>query len=137
MRMKATLLAVTVLVALASPGSAGAQTPAPEPTARGAAPGAMMGGGRGARGMMAGGRGGGMTGGGMMADKGCPMMAEHMDAAMGMGPCRMMMVGAEHVEVKNIPGGVTITLTAKDAATAQRLQKMAEAMRLMHDAAAE
>ena len=36
--------------------------------------------------------------------------------------------------VKKIDKGVTITLTSSDAATTTRLQKMAEAMRLMHEA---
>jgi hypothetical protein len=52
---------------------------------------------------------------------------------MGMGP--MMMGGpGTKVAVKNVDKGVTITLTAADAAGAVRLQKMAEAMRLMHEA---
>jgi hypothetical protein len=71
----------------------------------------MMGGG----GMM----GGGMMGGGMMG---------------GMGS--MMGGAATKVDVKKIDKGVTITLTAPDAASAARLQKMAEAMRLMHEASA-
>jgi hypothetical protein len=41
------------------------------------------------------------------------------------------------VDVKKTEKGVTITLTAPDAATAARLQKMAEGMRLMHDAMAQ
>jgi hypothetical protein len=35
---------------------------------------------------------------------------------------------------KKIDKGVTITLTSSDAATTTRLEKMAEAMRLMHGA---
>jgi hypothetical protein len=38
------------------------------------------------------------------------------------------------VEVKKLPKGVTITLTNDNADTVLRLQKMAEAMRLMHEA---
>ena len=50
-----------------------------------------------------------------------------------MGP--MMMGGAgTKVSVKNVDKGVTITLTSADAAMATRLQKMAEGMRLMHEA---
>jgi hypothetical protein len=41
------------------------------------------------------------------------------------------------VDVKKIDKGVTITMTAPDAATAARLQKMAEAMRLMHEATSQ
>ena len=64
------------------------------------------------------GMGGGMMGGGMMG---------------GMGP--MMMGGAgTKISVKNVDKGVTITMTSPDAAMATRLQKMAEGMRLMHEA---
>jgi hypothetical protein len=41
------------------------------------------------------------------------------------------------VDVKKIDKGVTITLTSSDAATVTRLQKMAEAMRLMHEASTQ
>jgi hypothetical protein len=73
--------------------------------------------------------GGGMMGGGMMGG-GCPMSNGMMGS--GMGP----MVGntKTKVEVKKIDKGVTITFTSTDAATVARLQKMAEAMRLMHEA---
>jgi hypothetical protein len=75
------------------------------------------------------GTGGGMMGGGMM---GGGMMGNGM---MGGGMCGPMMGGANtKVDVKKIDKGVTITLTSPDAATAARLQKMAEAMRLMHEA---
>ena len=67
-------------------------------------------------GMCAGMMGGGM-GGGMMG---------------GMGP--MMMGAATKIAVKNVDKGVTITLTSADPAMATRLQKMAEGMRLMHEA---
>jgi hypothetical protein len=61
----------------------------------------------------------GVMGGGMMGG--------------GMGP--MIMGGAgTKVSVKNVDKGVTITLTSPDAAMAARLQKMAEGMRLMHEA---
>jgi predicted lipid-binding transport protein (Tim44 family) len=60
----------------------------------------------------------GMMGGGMMG---------------GMGP--MMMGGpGTKIAVKNVEKGVTITLTSSDPAMATRLQKMAEGMRLMHEA---
>jgi hypothetical protein len=68
--------------------------------------------------------GGGMMGGGAM---GGGMMGG------GMGP--MMMGGpGTKVAVKNVDKGVSITLTSPDPAMATRLQKMAEAMRLMHEA---
>jgi hypothetical protein len=54
---------------------------------------------------------------------------------MGGGFCPMAMGGADtKVEVKNVEKGVTITYTSTDAARVTRLQKMAEAMRLMHEA---
>jgi hypothetical protein len=75
----------------------------------------------------------------------CPMMGG-MGMGMGMGMNPMMggmgmgamMGGADtRVEVKNVDKGVTITLTSNDAAAVKRLQKMAEAMRLMHEAMAQ
>ncbi|HVY38572.1 MAG TPA: hypothetical protein VHM31_11575 [Polyangia bacterium] len=67
--------------------------------------------------------GGGATGGAMG-----PMM---MGGAMG----PMMMGGpGTKIAVKNIDKGVTMTFTSSDPATVVRLQKMAEAMRLMHEA---
>jgi hypothetical protein len=70
-------------------------------------------------GMMSGGTmGGGMcAGGGMMG---------------GMG--HLMMGAGTKIAVKNVDKGVTITLTSPDPAMATRLQKMAEGMRLMHEA---
>jgi hypothetical protein len=87
----------------------GAPAPAPEKASPG---GGMMGGG-----MM----GGGMMGGGM-----CPMMG---GAPMGDATTK--------VDVKKLDKGVTITLTSPDPATVTRLQKMAEGMRLMHEATAK
>jgi hypothetical protein len=55
----------------------------------------------------------------------------------GMGMCPMMGGADTKVEVKNVDKGVTITLTSTDAATVKRLQKMADAMRLMHEAMAQ
>lgn len=49
-----------------------------------------------------------------------------------MGP--MMMGMGTHLEITNVAKGVTITMTNDDPMTAARLQKMAEAMRLMHEA---
>jgi hypothetical protein len=73
-----------------------------------------------------------MCGGGM----GMGMMGGGMGMMGGaMGP--MGMAGADaKVEVKNIDKGVTITLTSSDATRVARIQKMAEAMRLMHEATA-
>jgi hypothetical protein len=79
--------------------------------------------------------GGGTMSGGMMGGGG-------MMGMMGGGMCPMMgggMIGGANtkVDVKKIDKGVTITLTSSDTATAARLQKMAEAMRLMHEAMAQ
>ena len=100
----------------ATPKASPAPAPAQAGPGGGSGSGMMMGGGMMHGGMM----GGGMMGGGM-----CPMM--------GGGP----MGGATtKIDVKKIDKGVTITFTSPDAATAARLQKMAEAMRLMHEATA-
>ena len=64
------------------------------------------------------------------APGGMGAMGGGMGAMMGMG-------GADtQVVVKNTDKGVTITLTASDPAKVGRLQKMAEAVRLMHEATA-
>jgi hypothetical protein len=96
------------------PAPKAAPTPAPEHAGHG---GGMMGGG-----MM----GGGMMGGGMMGGGMCPMMG---GAPMGDATTK--------VDVKKLDKGVTITLTSPDPATVTRLQKMAEGMRLMHEATAK
>lgn len=101
-------------------GAGTAQNAAPTPTA----PGGMMG-----KGSMSGGMGG-------------PMMGGMMNMMGGAGMCPMMngeMAGGANtkVDVKKIDKGVTITLTSADAATVTRLQKMAEAMRLMHEASTQ
>ena len=124
--MKRTLLTLGMLVGIGIGGGAwvSAQTPAadkahdhgPAAAAKGGSPapsGGMMGGGS-----MCPGMGGGMMGSGM------PMG--------GMG--NLMMGGDARVEVKNVDKGVTITITSADPAKVKRLQKMAEAMRLMHEA---
>jgi hypothetical protein len=106
--MKRILLTAAVLTALAGGGFALAQAPAAKPEMTHP----MMGGGH------------MMMGGGM-----CPMMGGGM--GMGMG----MMGGANtKIDVKKVDKGVTITFTSTDAPTVARLQKMAEAMRLMHEA---
>jgi hypothetical protein len=64
---------------------------------------------------------------------------------MGMGPagmgagmmCPMVLGPDTRVQVRNLDRGVTVTLTSEDAATVVRLQKMAEATRLMHEAMTE
>jgi hypothetical protein len=67
-------------------------------------------------GMMGGGMGGGMCAG-MMGEMG-----------------HLMMGAGTKIAVKNVDKGVTLTLTSPDPAMATRLQKMAEGMRLMHEA---
>lgn len=132
--MKRIALTAAVLTAIAGGSIALAQ--APKQTDRGAnappqsAPGPGMMGGNG-NGMMGGGNGYGMMGNGygMM---GGGMMGNGM---MGGGMMGMMMGGAAtKIDVKKIDKGVTITMTSSDAPTAARLQKMWEAMRLMHEA---
>ena len=133
--MKRILL--TLMIAAGAAGGAGAivsaeTTPAPKTStaaparqAPGPAATAMTGG----PGMMGGGMmGGGMMGGGMM---GGGMMGGGM---MGGGMCPMVGAAGTKVDVKKIDKGVTITYTSTDPATVTRLQKMAEAMRLMHEA---
>jgi predicted lipid-binding transport protein (Tim44 family) len=99
------ILLTTMLLGAIGGGWALAET-APTPKA----PAAQM---EHAGGMM----GGGMMGGGMMGGM-CPMMGG-VDTKMA---------------VKNIDKGVTITMTSTDASKVARLQKMAEGMRLMHEA---
>ena len=133
--MKRLLLTTTILggFVLAGAGWVAAETPSdphaghhPAAAATNAAPAkadapmamGMMGGGSGMCSMMGGGGMGPMGAGG------------------GMGSM-MAMGGADtQVAVKNIDKGVTITLTATDPKKVPRLQKMAEAMRLMHEATA-
>jgi hypothetical protein len=152
--MRKTLLAATILTTLAAGGIVAAQAPAakvdehashhpakpagaePAPAVKpGDAPGAKAGSTM----------GGGMMGGGMMAGGACPMMGHGAGMGGGTGPGmgQGMMAGmmggmlggaGTKVEVKKIDKGVTMTLTSADAPTVARLQKMAEAMRLMHEA---
>jgi len=70
---------------------------------------------------------------------GCEMMGHGMGMGMGMmmggGMGPLMMGGSDTaVAVKNTDKGVTITLSSNDPAAVKRLQKMAEAMRLMREA---
>ena len=124
--MKRILLATTLVGILGLGGIVAAQATKPDehaahhPSGAAAAPDTQS-----APGAM----GGGMMGNGMMGGGMCPMMSG--GGMMGGG----MMGGAKtKVDVKKIDKGVTITFTSSDAATAARLQKMAEAMRLMHEA---
>jgi hypothetical protein len=67
----------------------------------------------------------------------CAMMKGGDMKATGGGMAAMMDIGGADTQiVKNTDKGVTITLTATDPAKVVRLQKMAEAMRLMHEATA-
>ena len=121
--MKRTLLAL--LLAAGTVGGIGtlvsAQTPPTPKTSPAPAPGPARGPGGGAGpGMMGGGQGQGMMGGGMMG--------------FGGGMCPMAGGAGTKVEVKKIDKGVTMTFTSSDPATVTRIQKMAEAMRLMHEA---
>jgi hypothetical protein len=63
--------------------------------------------------------GGGMMGGGMM------------------GMCPGMLGGAGKVDVTKTAKGVTISITSDDPKVVARAQKMAEAMKLMHEAQAQ
>jgi predicted lipid-binding transport protein (Tim44 family) len=108
--MKRIVMTVAVLTALVGGGWVAAQTP-PTPKSTPTSPAPKSGA---DYGMM----GGGMMGGGMM----------------GGGLCPMLGAANAKVDVKKIDKGVTITMTSSDPATATRLQKMAEAMRLMHEA---
>ena len=67
---------------------------------------------------------GGMMGGGMREGGG--MMAAGLTAMFGIQGAKLA--------VKNVDKGVQMVFTSTDAAAAGRLQKMAEAMRLMHEA---
>jgi hypothetical protein len=122
-------------LALAGAGWAYAEAPSkPNDAHQMEAPAKAAPGGMGAMGGM-GKTGGGMGSMGMMEHEGmCPMMMGGMGGGMG---AMMGMGGADtQIAVKNTAKGVTITLTASDPAKVARLQKMAEAMRLMHEATA-
>jgi len=134
--MRRIFMTATLLTLIAGGGIVAAQSPAPKaddhaahhpgtpPAKADTQPpksGGTMGGGMG---MMGGGTGMMSGGMGMMGGM-CPMMGGMMGGA------------STKVDVKKIDKGVTITMTSSDAATAARLQKMAEAMRLMHEAMAQ
>ena len=114
--MKRLVVTTALLLGMGIGGGAwvAAET-APAPKAA-APPATHMHGNDAAPGMMGGGMGMGMMGGGF-----CPMGMAAPDTK---------------VDVKNIDKGVTITITSTDKARVARLQKMAEAMRLMHEATA-
>jgi hypothetical protein len=135
--MRRLFLTTTALagLALAGAGWASAQTPSKAHDAHHeTAPAKAASGDMGGMGKMGGGKGMDMMGGGGM----CPMMGGGGMGAMGGGMGTMMSMGGAdtQVAVKNTDKGVTITLTATDPAKVARLQKMAEAMRLMHEATA-
>ena len=152
--MRRTLLGATVLMMTAAGGLALAQGPAPAaddhaahhpaaaatkpaPTAPKAATPAPKVAAPAGQSAMGGGMMGGDVGKGM-----CPMMGgggmQGSSGMMGgMGPTSMMGGATTKVDVKKVDKGVTITMTSPDPATAARLQKMAEAMRLMHEATAQ
>jgi hypothetical protein len=76
------------------------------------------------------GKGGAMMGGGMM---GGGMMGGGMMGGGMMGMCPMMSANAKF-DVTKTAKGVTITIASDDPKVVARAQKMAEAMRLMHEA---
>jgi hypothetical protein len=73
----------------------------------------------------------------MMGGEGMGSMGSMPSMGGGMGTMMNMGGAGTQVAIKNIDKGVTITLTATDPSKAVRLQKMAEAMRLMHEATAQ
>ena len=79
-------------------------------------------------GMGSGAMGNGMMGGGMMGGAG---MGNGM---MGGGMMGMMLGTGTKLDVKKVPKGVSMTITSDDSRVVARVQKMAEAMRLMHEA---
>jgi hypothetical protein len=60
-----------------------------------------------------------------------------MDGGGMMSMCPGMLGDAAKVEVTKLAKGVTISITSDDAKVVARVQKMAEAMRLMHEAHAQ
>jgi hypothetical protein len=120
--MKRIILTAAVLTAIEGGGFALAQAPKQSAPTQSAPAAGMMGGGNG-YGMM--GNGYGMMGGG----NGYGMMG-----MMGGGMMGMMGGASTKIDVKKVEKGVTITMTSSDPPTAARLQKMWEAMRLMHEA---
>jgi outer membrane lipoprotein SlyB len=75
----------------------------------------------------------GHAGMGMGMMNGCAM-GGGTEACGPMGMCPGMLGATAKVEVTKQPKGVTISITSDDAKVVARVQKMAEAMRLMHEA---
>lgn len=126
--LAAFLLGGGAVIAQTTKDAAKPSTSATTP-ARGASPG-MGGPGMGGPGMGGPGMGGpGMHGAGMdgMGMGGMGMM----------GMCPAMGAANTKVDVQKVAKGVTITITSDDAHAVARIQKMAEAMKLMHEAATE
>jgi hypothetical protein len=117
--MKRFTLMATVGLALLGGGLVAAQTPAPKADEHAAHHPDKA-----AAADSPGGMGHGMMGKGMMG--------EGMGGMMGM--CPMMMGADSKFEVKKLAKGVTITVTSEDAKEIARIQKMAEGMKLMHEA---
>jgi hypothetical protein len=92
----------------------------------------------GAGGCMMGGRGaqGHMIGPGMMGSGGTSG-AVPPAGANGAGTCSRMMGPGTNVQVAKVTKGVSFTMTGTDSKAVTRIQKMAEAMRLMHEAMAQ
>jgi hypothetical protein len=57
--------------------------------------------------------------------------------ANGAGTCSGMMGPGTNVQVAKVTKGVSFTMTGTDSKAVSRIQKMAEAMRLMHEAMAQ
>jgi hypothetical protein len=74
---------------------------------------------------------------GMGNGMGHGMMGAGMQEGGMMGMCPGMLDPGAKVEVTKLAKGVTISLTSDDAKVVTRVQKMAEAMRLMHEARAQ
>jgi hypothetical protein len=75
-----------------------------------------------------GGMGSGAMGNGMMGGGGIG------NGMMGGGMMGMMLGTGAKLDVKKVPKGVSMTITSDDPKVVARVQKMAEAMRLMHEA---
>jgi hypothetical protein len=76
----------------------------------------------------------GMMGPGMMGMQGSGMMGSGMASEGMMESCSCTAEAkGVRVEVKKMPKGVSIMYTSDDAAVATRIQKRAEAVRLMHE----
>ena len=120
--MKRITLVGTLGIAALASGLVAAQTPGAKPNDHGAHhPEKAAHKAKATPGMM----GRGMMGGGMMEGVGM------------LGMCPGMLGGAGKFEVTKLAKGVTISITSDDAKVAARVQKMAEAMKLMHEANAQ